>query len=165
MRAPASATQLIASFGWDSDDTLTQQDCGELVTVLLDTLEEAMKGSEAEGEVSRLFSLSCVYEDRIHKPSSEGMQGWAARRDDPAHWPLTLHHIKECEGVPDALDKMMEVEVRRASPAVAQSAATLQDQIISSNVAEQSRATSSDARAGGAGDRGLQPCLTQEDLS
>jgi len=69
--APVSATQLIASFGWDSDDIQTQQDVGELVTVLLDTLEEGMKGSSAAGEITRLFSLSCVYEDTIHQPSSE----------------------------------------------------------------------------------------------
>jgi len=41
------------------------------------------------------------------------MGKWAKRRDDPAHWPLTVHHVKECDGILEALDKMMEV--RRAT--------------------------------------------------
>lgn len=53
---PASTAQLMASFGWDSDDTLTQQDVGEFVSVFLETVEEKMKDSPVKGEISRLFA-------------------------------------------------------------------------------------------------------------
>lgn len=103
---PASATQLIASFGWDSDDTLTQQDCGEFVHVFLDRIEESMKGTPSEKAISTLFGVEVTHTDRIHEPETCEMREWIKRRDDPANYPLIVQYVKECDTIEEALEKM-----------------------------------------------------------
>jgi ubiquitin carboxyl-terminal hydrolase 7 len=43
------------SFGWESNESLTQHDAQELNRLLCDRLEEQMKGTLVEGAIERLF--------------------------------------------------------------------------------------------------------------
>ncbi|XP_026191634.1 uncharacterized protein LOC34622596 [Cyclospora cayetanensis] len=47
--------ELIRSFGWDAADAFTQQDTHELLKLLLDKVEEQMRGTPAEGSVKAMF--------------------------------------------------------------------------------------------------------------
>ena len=47
---------LTNAFGWTSQEAFMQQDVQEMMRVLLDKLEDKMKGTDVEGEVARLFS-------------------------------------------------------------------------------------------------------------
>ncbi|ORM41268.1 Ubiquitin carboxyl-terminal hydrolase 12 [Babesia sp. Xinjiang] len=47
--------ELMRSFGWDSSDMFTQQDSHELLKLLLDKMEEQMKGTPVEGSVKHIF--------------------------------------------------------------------------------------------------------------
>ncbi|RKO91720.1 cysteine proteinase [Blyttiomyces helicus] len=48
-------TELTKSFGWDTLDSFMQHDVQEFNRVLQDNLESKMKGTKAEGAISRLF--------------------------------------------------------------------------------------------------------------
>ena len=50
-----STKQLTKSFGWDTYDTFMQHDVQELNRVLVDKLEEKMKGTSVEGTMAHLF--------------------------------------------------------------------------------------------------------------
>eukprot|EP00288_Rhodomonas_lens_P017047 CAMPEP_0177696218 /NCGR_PEP_ID=MMETSP0484_2-20121128/3864_1 /TAXON_ID=354590 /ORGANISM="Rhodomonas lens, Strain RHODO" /LENGTH=604 /DNA_ID=CAMNT_0019207177 /DNA_START=101 /DNA_END=1912 /DNA_ORIENTATION=- len=110
-REAVSVTELIASFGWDSDDTLSQQDVGEFVSVFLDNIEELIKAENLPPDISRLCGIEYRYTDRIHNPSSEASKAWIRTRDEPPHWPCTIHHIKECDGIMAALKSMCSSEI------------------------------------------------------
>ncbi|KAF7680281.1 cysteine proteinase [Alternaria burnsii] len=62
-------TELTHSFGWDSKQIFEQQDVQELSRVLMDKLDERMKGTEAEGALTRMFVgkmktyISCINVD------------------------------------------------------------------------------------------------------
>lgn len=64
-----STTDLTQSFGWDSRQIFEQQDVQELSRVLMDKLDEKMKGTEAEGALERMFVgkmktyISCINVD------------------------------------------------------------------------------------------------------
>ena len=53
--ASVSTKQLTKSFGWDTYDTFMQHDVQELNRVLVDKLEEKMKGTSVEGTMAHLF--------------------------------------------------------------------------------------------------------------
>ncbi|KAJ3117728.1 hypothetical protein HDU96_005858 [Phlyctochytrium bullatum] len=52
---PVGTTELTKSFGWDALDSFMQHDVQEFNRVLQDNLESKMKGTKAEGAISRLF--------------------------------------------------------------------------------------------------------------
>jgi ubiquitin carboxyl-terminal hydrolase 7 len=62
-------TDLTQSFGWDSKQIFEQQDVQELSRVLMDRLDEKMKGTDAEGALERMFVgkmktyISCINVD------------------------------------------------------------------------------------------------------
>ncbi|KAF2201039.1 ubiquitin carboxyl-terminal hydrolase 21 [Delitschia confertaspora ATCC 74209] len=62
-------TDLTASFGWDSKQIFEQQDVQELSRVLMDKLDEKMKGTAAEGALEKMFVgkmktyISCINVD------------------------------------------------------------------------------------------------------
>jgi ubiquitin carboxyl-terminal hydrolase 7 len=64
-----ATTDLTQSFGWDSKQIFEQQDVQELSRVLMDRLDEKMKGTEAEGALGRMFVgkmktyISCINVD------------------------------------------------------------------------------------------------------
>ncbi|CAI6294669.1 unnamed protein product [Periconia digitata] len=64
-----STTELTQSFGWDSKQIFEQQDVQELSRVLMDRLDEKMKGTDAEGALEKMFVgkmktyISCINVD------------------------------------------------------------------------------------------------------
>lgn len=52
---PPSTTEMTKSFGWDTAESFMQHDVQEFSRVLMDDLENKMKGTEVEGTVERLF--------------------------------------------------------------------------------------------------------------
>ena len=64
-----STSELTSSFGWSSREIFEQQDVQELSRILMEKLEERMKGTAAEGALARLFSgkmktyISCIHVD------------------------------------------------------------------------------------------------------
>ncbi|KAJ3111095.1 hypothetical protein HK100_002809, partial [Physocladia obscura] len=52
---PVGTIELTKSFGWDAIDSFMQHDVQEFNRVLQDNLESKMKGTKAEGAISRLF--------------------------------------------------------------------------------------------------------------
>ncbi|TPX38452.1 hypothetical protein SeMB42_g06732 [Synchytrium endobioticum] len=52
---PVATTELTKSFGWDALDSFMQHDVQEFNRVLQDNLESKMKGTQAEGAISKLF--------------------------------------------------------------------------------------------------------------
>ncbi|KAI9347173.1 putative ubiquitin-specific processing protease 21 [Zopfochytrium polystomum] len=52
---PVGTTELTKSFGWNTLDSFMQHDVQEFNRVLQDNLESKMKGTKAEGAISRLF--------------------------------------------------------------------------------------------------------------
>ncbi|KAH8731800.1 hypothetical protein GQ44DRAFT_698046 [Phaeosphaeriaceae sp. PMI808] len=62
-------TDLTQSFGWDSKQIFEQQDVQELSRVLMDKLDDKMKGTEAEGALTKMFVgkmktyISCINVD------------------------------------------------------------------------------------------------------
>lgn len=51
-----STQDLTTAFGWTSADSFTQQDVQEMMRVLLDKLEEKMKGTSLDGTIKYLFA-------------------------------------------------------------------------------------------------------------
>lgn len=64
-----STTELTQSFGWDSKQIFEQQDVQELSRVLMDRLDEKMKGTDAQGALEKMFVgkmktyISCINVD------------------------------------------------------------------------------------------------------
>jgi ubiquitin carboxyl-terminal hydrolase 7 len=64
-----STNELTASFGWDSRQIFEQQDVQELSRLLMESLEEKMKGTEAENALAKMFAgkfktyLTCINVD------------------------------------------------------------------------------------------------------
>ena len=52
---PPSTIEMTKSFGWDTTESFMQHDVQEFSRVLMDDLENKMKGTEVEGTVERLF--------------------------------------------------------------------------------------------------------------
>ncbi|RIA93964.1 hypothetical protein C1645_873749 [Glomus cerebriforme] len=52
---PVGTTELTKSFGWDSLDSFMQHDVVEFYRVLQDNLEGKMKGTKADGAITKLF--------------------------------------------------------------------------------------------------------------
>ncbi|ODV96109.1 hypothetical protein PACTADRAFT_49515 [Pachysolen tannophilus NRRL Y-2460] len=52
---PVDTNELTSSFGWDSSDAFTQHDVQELNRILMDRLENKMKGTEIEGCLTGIF--------------------------------------------------------------------------------------------------------------
>ena len=50
-----STENLTKAFGWSTNDSFLQQDVQEMMRLLLDKLEEIMKGTSFDGSISRLF--------------------------------------------------------------------------------------------------------------
>ncbi|CDR98056.1 ubiquitin carboxyl-terminal hydrolase, putative [Babesia bigemina] len=95
--------ELMRSFGWDSSDMFTQQDSHELLKLLLDKMEEQMKGTPVEGSVKQMFEgemetyIECI--DIDYKSSR--METFEDIQLD----------IQGCSDIYDSLKKLTEAEI------------------------------------------------------
>ncbi|KAK1936061.1 putative ubiquitin carboxyl-terminal hydrolase [Babesia divergens] len=95
--------ELMRSFGWDSSDMFTQQDSHELLKLLLDKMEEQMKGTPVEGSVKHMFEgemetyIECIDIDykSCRKETFEDIQ----------------LDIQGCSDIYESLKKLTEAEI------------------------------------------------------
>lgn len=98
-----STDTLLKAFGWTSQDAFMQQDVQEMMRVLLDKIEENMKGTVVEGVVNKLFSgkvssfIRCINVD------------YESRRLED-FYDIQLD-VKGCKNVLDSFRKYTEKEV------------------------------------------------------
>jgi hypothetical protein len=98
-----STRDLTIAFGWTSHEAFMQQDIQEMLRVLLDKLEEQLKGSNLDGMVQRLFAgkvqsyIRCVHVNFESK-----------REED--FYDIQLD-VKGCKNVYDSFRKYIEIEM------------------------------------------------------
>ncbi|KAI8905738.1 cysteine proteinase [Powellomyces hirtus] len=97
-----STTELTKSFGWDAIDSFAQHDVQEFNRVLQDNLESKMKGTKAEGAISRLFVgkmksyIRCI-----------GVPYESSRMED--FYDIQLN-VKGCKTLKESFDEYVAVE-------------------------------------------------------
>lgn len=100
--APVGTTELTKSFGWDSLDAFMQHDVQEFNRVLQDNLEEKMKGTPADGAISKLFEgkmksfIKCINVDFE-----------SSRVED--YYDIQLN-VKGCKNLVDSFEDYITVE-------------------------------------------------------
>lgn len=100
---PPDTFELTKSFGWDTGDAFTQHDIQELNRILMDRLENKMKGTEVEGKLSDIFVgrmrsfIKCI---NVNYESS--------RVED--FWDIQLN-VKGLKGLQDSFQQYIEVEI------------------------------------------------------
>ncbi|CAO0793297.1 unnamed protein product [Mucor circinelloides] len=99
---PIGTLELTKSFGWDSLDAFMQHDVQEFNRVLQDNLEEKMKGTPADGAISKLFEgkmksyIKCINVDYE-----------SSRVED--YYDIQLN-VKGCKNLVDSFDDYITVE-------------------------------------------------------
>lgn len=97
-----STSELTTAFGWSNQDADIQQDVQEMMRVLLDKLEEKMKGTVVEGAIKSLFAgkfcsyIKCVNVD------------YGSQREED-FYDIQLE-VKNCNNIYDSFKKYTEVE-------------------------------------------------------
>lgn len=100
--APIGTTELTHSFGWNTLDSFMQHDVQEFNRVLQDNLEEKMKGTPADGAISKLFEgkmksyIKCIDVDFE-----------SSRVED--YYDIQLN-VKGCRNLIDSFDDYITVE-------------------------------------------------------
>ncbi|KAG1172248.1 hypothetical protein G6F70_001903 [Rhizopus microsporus] len=101
--APVGTTELTKSFGWDTLDAFMQHDVQEFNRVLQDNLEEKMKGTPADGAISKLFQgktksyIKCINVDFE-----------SSRVED--YYDIQLN-VKGCKDLQDSFDDYVAEEI------------------------------------------------------
>ncbi|KAI8985250.1 hypothetical protein BDB01DRAFT_721890 [Pilobolus umbonatus] len=99
---PIGTTELTKSFGWDSLEAFMQHDVQEFNRVLQDNLEEKMKGTPADGAISKLFEgkmksfIKCIDVDFE-----------SSRVED--YYDIQLN-VKGCKNLKESFDDYITVE-------------------------------------------------------
>eukprot|EP00960_Hanusia_phi_P072098 767701-Hanusia_phi.AAC.10 len=101
---PQSTTELLVSFGWDSADSLMQQDISDFCHMLFDIVEEGMKNTTVEGEITKLLGVKVQYTDSVESVS------WSKQREDVSMVTL-LHGIRESRSVLKSLELLTKPEI------------------------------------------------------
>lgn len=97
-----STAELTQSFGWDSRQIFEQQDVQELSRILMEKMEEKMKGTEAENALAQMFVgkmktyLKCINVDYE-----------SSRVED--YWDLQMN-VSGCKTLADSFSNYVEVE-------------------------------------------------------
>ncbi|KAJ3162458.1 hypothetical protein HDU86_004940 [Geranomyces michiganensis] len=97
-----STTELTKSFGWDALDSFAQHDVQEFNRVLQDNLESKMKGTRAEGAISRLFVGKMKSYIRCLNVDYE-----SSRMED--FYDIQLN-VKGCKSLKESFDEYVAVE-------------------------------------------------------
>lgn len=100
---PLDTLELTRSFGWDSAEAFTQHDVQELNRILMDRLENRMKGTTVEGQLNEIFVgkmksyIKCINVDYE-----------SSRVED--FWDLQLN-VKGMKGLKESFDNYIEIEL------------------------------------------------------
>mmetsp|Transcript_41401 Transcript_41401/g.100498 ORF Transcript_41401/g.100498 Transcript_41401/m.100498 type:complete len:1169 (+) Transcript_41401:70-3576(+) len=98
-----STKQLTKSFGWDTYDTFMQHDVQELNRVLVDKLEEKMKGTSVEGTMAHLFRGKFTNYVRCINVADESQR-------DEDFYDLQIP-VKGCKDLYASLDEYVKEEI------------------------------------------------------
>ncbi|SCU98847.1 LAMI_0F16468g1_1 [Lachancea mirantina] len=100
---PLDTLELTRSFGWDTGDAFTQHDVQELNRILMDRLENKMKGTAVEGTLNELFvGKMKSYIKCINVPYE------SARVEE--FWDIQLN-VKNLKGLKESFENYVEVEI------------------------------------------------------
>jgi ubiquitin carboxyl-terminal hydrolase 7 len=97
-----ATNELTTAFGWDSKQIFEQQDVQELTRILMERLEEKMKGTEAENALASMFVgktktyISCINVDYE-----------SSRIED--YWDLQLN-VRGCKNLDESFKDYIQVE-------------------------------------------------------
>lgn len=100
---PLDTLELTRSFGWDTGDAFTQHDVQELNRILMDRLENKMKGTDVDGKLNEVFVgkmksyIKCVNVDYE-----------SSRVED--FWDIQLN-VKNLRGLQESFKNYIEVEM------------------------------------------------------
>lgn len=100
---PLDTLELTRSFGWDTAESFTQHDVQELNRILMDRLENNMKGTPVEGKLNEIFVgkmksyIKCINVDYE-----------SARVED--FWDLQLN-VKNFKNLQESFDNYIEMEL------------------------------------------------------
>jgi len=98
-----STQELTTAFGWSNQDADIQQDVQEMMRVLLDKLEEKMKGTSVDGIIRSLFGGKfCSYIKCVN------VEYESKREED--FYDIQLE-VKNCKNLYDSFKKYTEVEM------------------------------------------------------
>ncbi|KAL1303014.1 hypothetical protein AAFC00_003329 [Neodothiora populina] len=97
-----STMELTRSFGWESRQVFEQQDVQELSRILMDKMEEKMKGTAAENALADMFVGKMKTYIRCINVDFE-----SSRVED--FWDLQLN-VSGCKSLKDSLENYIEVE-------------------------------------------------------
>jgi ubiquitin carboxyl-terminal hydrolase 7 len=99
---PVGTSELTRSFGWTSDEALTQHDVQEFCRKLFEKLEIKMKSTAAEGTIERLFRGTLYNFIKCTEVDYE-----SSRTED--FYDISLN-VKGCKDIYESLRKYTEVE-------------------------------------------------------
>ncbi|CAL9729297.1 ubiquitin carboxyl-terminal hydrolase 15 [Monosporozyma unispora] len=116
---PLDTLELTRSFGWDSGDAFTQHDVQELNRILMDRLENRMKGTPVEGTLNNLFVGKMKSYIRCINVDYE-----SSRVED--FWDLQLN-VKNLKGLEDSFKDYIEIELMNGENQYAAQGHGLQD--------------------------------------
>lgn len=100
---PLDTLELTRSFGWDSGDAFTQHDVQELNRILMDRLENRMKGTPVEGALNDLFVGKMKSYIRCINIDYE-----SSRVED--FWDLQMN-VKNLKGLEESFKNYIEIEL------------------------------------------------------
>ncbi|AMD21987.1 HFR132Cp [Eremothecium sinecaudum] len=100
---PLDTIELTRSFGWDTGDAFTQHDIQELNRILMDRLENNMKGTEVEGKLNEIFVGKMKSYIKCCNVDYE-----SSRVED--FWDIQLN-VKGLKGLEQSFENYIEVEM------------------------------------------------------
>ena len=114
---PASIVELLASFGWEADDTLMQHDIGEFLLKFFEEIDDNMKAHAhlAKLRIPALFGIKKQVIDTIRSPKNDAEKAWVRHRTTGGggelDWPLVVHQIKEYNSITAVCQAGLDPEV------------------------------------------------------
>ncbi|EDO16509.1 hypothetical protein Kpol_513p25 [Vanderwaltozyma polyspora DSM 70294] len=100
---PLDTLELTRSFGWDTADAFTQHDVQELNRILMDRLENRMKGTNVEGKLNEIFVGKMKSYIRCKNVDYE-----SSRVED--FWDIQLN-VKNFKSLQESFENYIEVEL------------------------------------------------------
>lgn len=91
-----SGVELLASFGWDENDMLVQQDVAEFINIFFERIEESMQDKEY---IKNMYGIGQEMVDRVHKPADDLQNQWTRTRKDPPQWPLVINEVRDFNSI------------------------------------------------------------------
>jgi hypothetical protein len=103
-----SGVELLASFGWDENDMLVQQDVAEFINIFFERIEESMQDKDY---IKNLYGIGQEMVDKVHKPADDLQSQWTRTRKDPPQWPLVINEVRDFNSIRAVREHMANPEL------------------------------------------------------